>query len=126
MAIEGARILIVEDNPMNMELFREVLEICGYVVEGVSSGEKALDAVTKMGPDLILLDMGLPVMDGLTILRMLQADPQMASIPVVVASAHAQNIDEEVALAAGCFAYLRKPVRMDTLVSTVQNALGEE
>ena len=108
-------ILLVEDHPMNRKLVRDILEFQFTVVEAVSA-EAALEQLQTLRPDLILLDIQLPGMDGLTLVRRLKADPGTAAIPVVGLSAHAMPRDIEEARTAGCSDYITKPITDDPFV----------
>jgi CheY-like chemotaxis protein len=114
-------VLLVEDHPMNRKLFRDILEM-QYVVVEAGSAEAALEHLESVRPDLIVLDVQLPGMDGLTLLRKLKADPATAAIPVVAVSAHAMERDIEMARAAGCVDYITKPVTDDPF--TLLDRLG--
>lgn len=104
------RILVVEDNPANRELLRELLSAWGYeVVEAVDGGQ-ALEKVRSASPDLVLLDIGMPVLDGFAVVRELRKDPHFLTLPVVAVSAYAMRGDQEKALQAGFNAYLTKPI----------------
>jgi CheY-like chemotaxis protein len=103
-------ILIVDDNPIDLKLVGELLEIKGFKTERVSDAEQAQRTLTRMLPDLILVDIALPGMDGLTFTRLLKADPRLAHVPVVALTAFAMRGDDQRARAAGCDAYLTKPV----------------
>lgn len=107
-----ALVLLVEDNPTNRKLMRDVLEIRFEVVDAPNA-EEALDRLRESTPQLILMDLQLPGMDGLTLVRRLKQDPRTQPIPIVAISAHAmkQNIDE--AMAAGCAEYVTKPLVED-------------
>jgi two-component system cell cycle response regulator/two-component system cell cycle response regulator DivK len=105
-------VLLVEDNTMNRKLFRDILEMQFEVLEAPTA-EAALDVLETTHPDLILLDMQLPGMDGLTLARRLKADPQRADIPIIGLSAHAMARDVEQARAAGCVEYITKPITDD-------------
>jgi two-component system cell cycle response regulator/two-component system cell cycle response regulator DivK len=105
-------VLLVEDHPMNRKLFRDILEMQFVVVEALSA-EEALERLESVRPDLIVMDVQLPGMDGLTLVRKLKADPQTTPIPVVALSAHAMPRDIELAYAAGCVDYITKPVTDD-------------
>jgi CheY-like chemotaxis protein len=105
-------VLLVEDHPMNRKLFRDILEMQFVVVEAPSA-EAALERLESVRPDLIVMDVQLPGMDGLTLVRKLKADPGTAGIPVVALSAHAMARDIEMARAAGCVDYITKPVTDD-------------
>jgi CheY-like chemotaxis protein len=102
-------VLLVEDHPTNRKLFRDILGMQFDVVEAASA-EVALEQLQDVTPDLILLDMGLPGMDGLTLVRLLKGRGDTADIPVVGLSAHALARDVEQALAAGCLDYITKPI----------------
>jgi CheY-like chemotaxis protein len=108
-----ALILVVEDHPLNRKLVCDILHFRFEVEEAVSA-EAALEVLKKgRAPDLILMDIQLPGMDGLACMRRLKADPALAGIPVVVLSAHALPHDIERAHAAGCVDYITKPVADD-------------
>jgi len=110
MEAAGRLILVVEDNPGNMKLTREILRARGFRVLEASSGEEALDTVRFIRPDLILIDIQLPGLDGLSVTRRLKADPSTCDIPVVALTAHAMQGDEDAAMEAGCVAYIPKPI----------------
>jgi CheY-like chemotaxis protein len=108
-----AVILLVEDHPMNRKLVRDILQF-QFDVEEVVSAEDALEHLrTHRPPDLILMDVGLPGMDGLTLTRRLKADAATARIPIIVLSAHAMTRDIEMAREAGCVDYITKPITDD-------------
>jgi CheY-like chemotaxis protein len=107
--------LLVEDHPMNRKLFHDILAFQFQVVEAVSA-EAALEQLQSLTPELILLDIQLPGMDGLTLVRRLKADPETAAIPVIGLSAHAMPRDIEEARAAGCVDYITKPITDDPFV----------
>jgi CheY-like chemotaxis protein len=104
-----ATVLLVEDNPMNRKLFRDVLSFEFEVVDA-ESAELAREQLHTVMPDLILMDVQLPGIDGLTFTRELKADARTAGIPVVAISAHALPRDLELARAAGCVDYITKPI----------------
>lgn len=105
-----ARILVVEDNPVNLELVRDILEAHGHEVLEASNATDGLALLSGELPDLILMDIQLPGMDGLTATRQIKADARLQGIPVVALTAHAMKGDEERALAAGCDGYVSKPI----------------
>ncbi len=108
-----AVILLVEDHPMNRKLVRDILQF-QFDVEEVVSAEDALEHLrTHRPPDLILMDVGLPGMDGLTLTRQLKADPATAAVPIIALSAHAMTRDLEMAREAGCVDYITKPITDD-------------
>jgi CheY-like chemotaxis protein len=105
-------VLLVEDHPMNRKLLRDILEM-QFEVADAATAEDAHALLETLRPELILMDMQLPGMDGLTLVRLLKADPQTASIPIVAVSAHAMKHDIERALEAGCLDYVTKPITDD-------------
>lgn len=110
-----ATILLVEDHPMNRKLFRDILQFEFTVVEA-DTAEAALEQLKTLTPDLILLDIQLPGMDGLSLVRRLKNDPKRAAVPVVALSAHAMPHDIEQAREAGCVDYITKPITDDPFV----------
>ncbi len=114
-----AQILVVEDNPMNMELAVDLLETYGYEVTPAEDGFEALERVKEKKFDLILLDMQLPGMDGPEVLGKLKADPKTAAIPVVALTAHAMSGDEARFIEAGCAGYISKPIDVHQFKPTV-------
>jgi len=107
---QGNLILIVEDNPINLRLVAGLLKTHGYRVIESATGEEALDALKFVRPDLILMDIQLPGMDGLQVARTLRQDPERRGIPIVALTAHAMKGDEERAREAGCVGYIPKPI----------------
>lgn len=110
-----ARILVVEDNIDNMTLITDVLHSLQYEVLSARDGEEGIRVAKAELPDLILLDLSLPRMDGWTAARHLKADGAVAHIPVIALTAHAMLGDREKALAAGCDDYLSKPINLREL-----------
>lgn len=119
----GETILIVEDNPINMELATDLLEAAGYVVRQAKTAEEALVAAQTASLDLILMDVSLPGMDGLTATRALKADPVTRAIPVIALTAYAMKGDEQKAREAGCSGYITKPIDTRTFPETVARLL---
>jgi two-component system cell cycle response regulator DivK len=117
------RILVIEDDQVSRELASEVLLANGFEVIGVRTGEEGLDCLTAPFPDLIVLDIQLPGISGLEIARRVRGDAATAHIPMVAVTAEAMPGDEEKILAAGCTAYLAKPLRFSTLVDTIRRLL---
>jgi two-component system cell cycle response regulator DivK len=116
-------ILVVEDNPVNMRLVRLLLRAHGYQVQEASTGQDALAALQASTPDLILLDMQLPGLDGFTLAAMLKSDAQTRHIPVVAITAFAMKGDAERVLATGCDAYVPKPIDDAMLLEVIQRCL---
>ena len=106
----SARILIVDDNSVNLKLATDVLEMEGYAVEKAVDAEQAQEMLKSATPDLILMDIALPGMDGLTLTRKLKADERLKHVPVVAITAFAMKGDEQKALDAGCNGYITKPI----------------
>ncbi|MBW2690181.1 MAG: response regulator, partial [Deltaproteobacteria bacterium] len=115
----GEKILIVEDNSMNLELATDLLEAAGYFVIQAGSAEEGLKLARADSPDLILMDIGLPGMDGLEATGVLKQDLAITDIPVIALTAHAMQGDEEKALASGCAGYITKPIDTRTFSKTV-------
>jgi signal transduction histidine kinase len=120
------RVLVVEDNPSNLDLARMVLEGNGFAVDTASNGTEGLEKARHLQPDLILMDMQLPGVDGLEVTRQLKADPATASIKVVALTANALKGSEEQALAAGCSGYIAKPIELKKFMLQVTNFLEKE
>lgn len=106
----GFHILIVDDNPTNLKLASHVLEAEGYAVDLATDAEEAQELLRRITPDLILMDIALPGMDGLTLTRKLKIDERLKQVPVVAMTAFAMVGDERKALAAGCDGYITKPI----------------
>jgi two-component system cell cycle response regulator DivK len=117
-------VLIVEDNELNMKLFRDLLEAHGYETSGTSNGVEAIELVRKMRPDLILMDIQLPQVSGLEVTRWIKDDPELRSIPVVAVTAFAMKGDEERIREGGCEAYLSKPISVGKFIETVRRFIG--
>ena len=108
--LDAPLVLLVEDNEVNRYLGQYVLERAGLRVLAVDDGEQAMRLAREHRPDVILMDLRLPVMDGYEATRRLKADPALAAIPVVALSAQAMPRDRERSLEAGCVAHLEKPI----------------
>ncbi len=123
--MSGKKILIVEDDPMSLKLARDVLQANGYETEEVTTGEEAAVRAIETRPDLIVMDIQLPGIDGLEVTRRLRSDAGTAGIPIVAVTAHAMPGDEGKTLEAGCQVYLPKPIRFMEFVSIVKSLLGD-
>jgi two-component system, cell cycle response regulator DivK len=119
-----ATILLVEDTPANMKLAAFVLTQGGYEVVCATSADEALALVRECQPALVLMDVQLPGMDGLTATRRLKADPTTRAIPVVALTAFAMRGDADRIREAGCDGYIAKPIRYQELLGEVARALG--
>ena len=120
------RVLIVEDNPISLELLSELVQAEGYGVIPAVSGSEGLSIARAEHPDLILMDMQLPGIDGLTVTRALKAEAATKEIPVVGISAHALQDDIQRAIEAGCVAYMTKPLDTRRFRDLVVNLLSED
>ena len=118
------RVLVVEDNEKNMKLFCDVLRATGYETLEAASGEAAVALAAERAPDLVLMDIQLPDIDGLEALRRLRADERTAAVPVLALTAQAMQGDRERFLDAGFDGYLSKPVDVPELIRTVGEHCG--
>ena len=117
-------VLIVEDNELNMRLFNDLLEAFGYRTVKTSDGREALPLARQHKPDLIVMDIQLPDISGLDITDRLKKDPALKAIPVIAVTAFAMRGDEQKILAAGCDAYLSKPISVSTFLETIRKFIG--
>lgn len=113
--MSNTRILVVEDNRDNMTLIVDVLSSLDYDVLQAMDGEQGVEITKAEQPDLILMDLSLPRMDGWTATRLIKADSDLAHIPIIALTAHAMVGDKERALEAGCDDYLSKPINLQDL-----------
>jgi two-component system cell cycle response regulator DivK len=118
-----AKILVVEDNEMNRDMLSRRLMRKGYEVIIAVDGEEGVAKAQSEAPDLILMDMSLPVLDGWEATRRLKADPETQAIPIVALTAHAMAGDREQALAAGCDDYDSKPIEFQRLLGKIEALL---
>lgn len=118
-------ILLVEDNEMNRDMLSRRLERKGYQVSIAVDGGQGVAMAQSTAPDLILMDMSLPVLDGWDATRELKANPQTSHIPVIALTAHAMSGDREKALQAGCDDYDTKPVELPRLLEKIQSLIKE-
>lgn len=119
------KILLVEDNEMNWDMLSRRLGRKGYEVVVATDGQQGLDMARSEAPDLILMDMSLPVIDGWEATRRLKAAPETRSTPIIALTAHAMADDRQEALAAGCDDYEGKPIEFDRLLGKIQAFLGK-
>ena len=122
--MSNTRILVVDDNPTNLKLVSDLLEWSDYNVSKAGDAEQALDVIRQLPPDLILMDIALPGMDGLTLTRKLKADPATKHIRIIVLTAFAMKGDEQKALDAGCDGYISKPIDTRALPNQVAQLLN--
>lgn len=120
----AARVLVVDDHPLNIELARFVLEADGFVVESAADALEALERIAAFAPDLILMDVQLPGMDGLELTRRLKADPATRAIVIVAFTAYAMKGDAERMRAAGCDGYVSKPIDVTRFAPQLRETLA--
>jgi CheY-like chemotaxis protein len=121
-----ARILLVEDNEMNRDMLSRRLERRGYEVTIATDGEQGVSLAQAEVPDLVLMDMSLPVIDGWEATRRLKADEKTRAIPIIALTAHAMSGDREKALEAGCDDYDTKPIELPRLLAKIESFLQKE
>ena len=124
MAADPVRIVYVEDDSDNVYVLTRRLGRRGYDVTVASDGAAGIETVRKLKPNLVLMDMSLPVMDGWEATRQLKSDPTTRGIPVIGLSSHAMVGDREAALAAGCDDYETMPIEIDRLLAKMQGLLA--
>lgn len=126
-----SRILVIEDNEQNLYLVRFILEKSGYEIHEARDGREGIEMAVRVKPDLILLDIQLPVMDGYAVARTLRTMPDLDKVPIVAVTSYAMAGDREKTIAAGCTGYIEKPINPDTFLRQVEQQLrsrnsGEE
>jgi len=124
--VSPLRILVVEDNPKNLKLVRDVLQFSGYEVIEATSGEDGVRLAKKERPNLILMDLQLPGIDGTEALRQIREDDNGGGVPVVAVTAFAMNEDRDRAYAAGFDGYVQKPISVRNLQQQVHDFLTPE
>lgn len=117
------KILVVEDEPTNQEVAEVILASEGFEVLLAGNGQEGIDMARRAKPDLIVMDILMPVLDGLSATRELKSDPETAHIPILVVTAKASHSDRGAAEAAGCDAFLAKPYRNSVLVEAIRQLL---
>ena len=121
-----SKILLVEDNEMNRDMLSRRLERKEFEVVIAVDGQAGIDMAASESPDLILMDLSLPVVDGWEATRQIKANPAIQSIPVIALTAHAMAGDEQKALEAGCDDYDTKPIDLKRLLEKIDNLLGAQ
>ena len=117
------KILYIEDNEQNLYLVKFLMEKHGYEVSAAMDGQEGIDSAAELRPDLILLDIQLPHMDGYSVARKLRANPDLSGIPIVAVTSYAMAGDRDKALCAGCNGYIEKPINPDTFMRQVEQHL---
>ena len=118
-----AKILIVEDNALNIKLFCDLLAAHGHQPEAVTDSRNALDKARELGPDLVITDIQLPHVSGLELIRLIRKDEQLAEVPIMAVTAYSATGDEERIRAAGAQAYVSKPISVVKFAQTVEDLL---
>jgi two-component system cell cycle response regulator DivK len=119
------KVLIAEDNAVNRELLRELLESRGYSVSEACDGQEALDMVRQTQPDILLLDIGMPILDGFGVISKIREDPQLMALPVLAITAYAMHGDQEKIMNSGFDGYLSKPVNAGALMEEMGRLLAK-
>ncbi len=119
------KILVIEDNEQNMYLVKYILEAHGYLVLESDNGPEGITIALSESPDLILLDIQLPGMDGYDVARALKKEPALRQVPIVAVTSYAMPGDRENVLAAGCTGYIEKPIDPDTFIHEVRRYLNK-
>jgi CheY-like chemotaxis protein len=119
------KVLIAEDNAVNRELLRELLELRGYTVLEACDGQEALRSIEQNQPELLLLDIGMPVMDGFAVIKSIRRDPRLANLRAVAVTAYAMRGDRERILNSGFDGYLSKPVDSSSLAEELERVLSK-
>ncbi|MDQ7825748.1 MAG: response regulator [Candidatus Eremiobacteraeota bacterium] len=117
------KVLVIEDNEQNLYLVTFILEKSGYEVVQARDGNEGIRLASQVIPDMILLDIQLPGMDGYEVAQALRADPALAEIPIVAVTSYAMVGDRERALEAGCSGYVEKPINPDTFIADIEKYL---
>lgn len=121
-----SKILVIEDNEQNMYLMTFLLKHHGYEVIQARDGKEGLKLATKNIPDLILLDIQLPVMDGYTVAREIRKNEDLKEIPIIAVTSYAMAGDREKGITSGCNGYIEKPIKPDTFVAEINQYLTNE
>ena len=120
------RILYIEDNPENRMLMRRVLMAEGYLMEEAVDGQSGMEKAAESPPDLILMDINLPEIDGYEVTARLKQLPNMQGVPIIAVTANVMKGDREKTLAAGCDGYIQKPIDIDLLPSQIESFLKKD
>ena len=122
--MNGTTVLIIEDNELNMKLVRSMLQLGQYRILEAEDAESGIELAREHLPDLILMDIQLPSMDGLDATKILKRDPALAHIPVIALTSYAMRGDEEKALSAGCSGYIAKPIDTRSFLGFISEQLN--
>ena len=124
--MEIKTILVVEDNKLNMKLVRGLIKIGKYRMLEANDAELGIQLIREKRPDLVLMDIQLPGMDGLSATKLIKGDPDLKDIPIVALTSYAMQGDKEKALAAGCTGYITKPIDTRKFLETVSQYLKDD
>jgi len=123
---EGPRVLLVEDTEDNRQMMRKLLEMSGFQVVEATNGREAVEVAQRVKPQIILMDLSLPFIDGLAATRQIRSLPELSDVPIVAVSAHDTADFHSHALDAGCNAYITKPINFPELEETVNSLLAKK
>lgn len=119
-------VLVVEDDELNLKLVREILEFNGFETLQATNGGEALEMIRTKSPSLVLMDIQMPAMDGIEATKRMKADPTTCDIPVIALTSSAMKGDREAILAAGCDAYMSKPIDIHRFLELIQGFFHEQ
>ncbi len=125
MAEKNSTVLLVEDNEDNLLIYSTILRHSGFSVIEARDGQAGIDSAKRELPGLILMDVSIPIIDGLEATRRLKADPATKHIPIIALTAHALASDQQKAMEAGCDSYIAKPAEPRVVLAAVKEYLGE-
>lgn len=117
------KILVIEDNEQNLYLVTFILEKYGYEVSAARDGEEGIDLAAMLKPDIILLDIQLPLMDGYAVARRLRANSTLDQVPIIAVTSYAMTGDRDKAIEAGCNGYIEKPINPETFMQQIEQFL---
>ena len=120
------RVLVVEDNELNLKLFCDLLRAHGFAVEPVKDGREAVARAREFAPDLVVMDIQMPYVTGLELIQQMKLDPQLRAIPIMAVTAYAGHEDEERIRAAGANAYVSKPISLGRFMEEVRGLVPAE
>jgi len=121
--MSGKNVMVVEDNEKNRKLMRVVLKAKGYNVIEATTGEEAMSTLKKQKPDIILMDIQLPGIDGITLIKQIKVDENTKDIPIIAVTAYAMKGDEQKMISSGCDGYISKPIDTHELPNIIEQYL---
>ncbi len=121
----GLRVLVIEDTPLNLELISEVLTFAGHSVTPATTARDGIARARDLNPDVVLMDIRLPDFDGYAATRLLRAFPRIGRLPIIALTAQAMRGDAEAALAAGCDAWISKPIDVRTIAADIERIVAD-